>query len=152
MDCNFTQKVSQLMDRELSPDEAAATRMHLAACEQCQQTHDDFLRLRNELKAHDFQLAPFAKEHAMTKVVPSRSEPLWKRRIAVPVPVMVTMLIAIIALALWLSFRRPQTNGLHTVRVPAKEPGNRTFDLSKFDHGERATIAKVKQAEISQGQ
>ena len=153
MDCPWSQKVSQLIDEELSPPEVAETTIHLSACEQCQQTHDDFLRLRNSLKAHDFQLAPFAKERAMSSVARSRSEPFWKRTIAVPVPVMVTMFIAIIALALWVSFRRPQTNGLYTVRIPAdKEIGSRTFDLSRFDHGERATIAKVKQAENSQGQ
>ena len=151
MECNFTQKVSQLIDRELSPEDEAATRMHLVACEHCQQAHDEFLRLQRELRAHEFQPDPFAKRRVLAL---STSEPFWKRRIAVPIPLVATMLLVVFVLALWISFGRPQTSRLHTVRIATdEEAGTReTFDLSKFDHGERATITKVRKSETSQGQ
>ncbi len=153
MECSFTQEISQLIDRELSPEDAAATLIHLDTCERCQQAHDDFLRLQRGLRSHYSPYHPFAKQRLLTKAV-SPTQPFWKRRIAVPFPLVATTLVAIIVLALWIGFRGPQPTSLHPARIAAADKAGTedTFDLSRFDHGERATIAIVKKAEISQGQ
>lgn len=151
MDCHWSQKVSQLIDEELSPEQAAETRIHLSECEDCHQAYDDFVQLQQELRGHDFQIDPFARERVLRKAFASHAPPFWRRKVALPVPVMALMLVAVVCLGLWLAFRRPQTPELPTVRTIPAAKTPQTFDLTRFDHGKRATIEKVKQTETLPG-
>jgi|SRR5947209_757748 len=155
MDCNWTEKVSQLLDEELSGDEALRVEEHLSACSVCSGAREDFLRVRREIKAYDFQLEPFANERALRDILASEKAPFWRRRIAVPVPAMATLLVLLLALGLWsasLRIRRPAAEGARvnqtTEANSQPEPGG-AFDLSRFDHGERAAVIKIKREQSS---
>jgi anti-sigma factor RsiW len=151
MECPWSQRVSQLIDEELSPNETAETRIHLSACEHCRQAYDDFVQLQRELRGHNFQMDPSARKRVLRKAFASSAPPFWKRSVMLPVPVMGLILLAVVALGLWLALRRPQTPGFPTVRMIPSQKEAETFDLTRFDHGKRATIEKVKQTETSQG-
>jgi anti-sigma factor RsiW len=149
MDCEQMERVSQLIDGELTDEEAAAMSVHLAACQICSQAHADFLRMRNEITVDDFQLEPFAKERALRDVRASLNPPIWRKRISVPVPTMAVLLIALVGSVLWslMRFSRvPADQGVNVKRVtpyPYRQSQD-VFDLSRFDHGDRVAIQKIK--------
>ncbi|HKR58183.1 MAG TPA: zf-HC2 domain-containing protein [Pyrinomonadaceae bacterium] len=150
MDCPLMEKVSQLIDGELSSSEAATTRAHITVCEACQRAHSDFQRLQREIKASDVQLETFTTDRAMRKVLGALEVPFWRRRIAVPIPVLAMLSISIVAMGFWGGFLRSQTAGTQTAKVrpaPAEAKPQDTLDLSHFDHGKRATVIKVSRTE-----
>jgi len=147
MDCEQMERVSQLIDGELTEEEAAAMRAHLAACQICSQGHADFMLLRQEIKAHDFRLKPFAKERGLRDIIATRNPPLWKKRIGIPVPLMAVLLIALVAVALWSVMRlsrRPTGQEASVKRVTTDRHSQDVFNLSRFDHGDRVAIQKIK--------
>jgi anti-sigma factor RsiW len=154
MNCHLMEKVSQLIDGELSPAEAATTRAHIAVCEECQRTRADFLRLQREIKSCDLQLEPFATTRAMRTVFGARAAPFWKKRIAIPIPVMAMLLISMVAMGLWGGFLRshPSRQTPKVRPAPAEAKPQHPLDLSRFDHGERAVVIKVRQTETFRDQ
>ena len=153
MDCHLMEMVSQLIDGELSPAEAATTRAHIAVCEACQRAQVDFQRLQREIKACDVQLETFATDRAMRNVFSALKVPFWKTRIAIPIPIMAVLLISFVALALWGGFLRshaPATQKVNVRLAPAATTPQ--LDLSRFDHGERAAVMKVRQTETFRDQ
>ena len=148
MGCHLIEKVSQLIDGELGPAEAASTSAHINSCEACQRAQADFLRLQREIKACDVQLDTFTTTHAMRNVLNALDAPFWRKRITIPIPVMAMLLISIVAMGLWGGFLRSQTPATQTAKVrpaPAEAKPQHTLDLSRFDHGERAVVIKVRQ-------
>jgi len=147
MDCEQMERVSQLIDGELTDEEAATTSRHLAACQICSQAQADFLRLRHEIKVHDFKLEPFAKERVLRDVRASLNPPIWRRRISVPVPAIALLLIALVIIVLWslMRFSRvPASQEVNVKRVSTDRHSQDVFDLSRFDHGDRVAIRKIK--------
>ena len=49
MSCRFTEKISSLIDGELSAAEARAVEGHLLTCVQCEEARADFLSLRSQI-------------------------------------------------------------------------------------------------------
>jgi anti-sigma factor RsiW len=158
MSCHFTEKISLLVDGELSDEEARELGAHLSTCEACQLSHADFLRLRGELKA--YTLAPdfVAQRRALRRILVSENPPPWKRSIRLPVPAFALLLAAVIALSLWLvtvrqSGQTPaeaETKPVKILTTPAPARGTQdALDLARFDRGERAAIYKVRRT--SQG-
>ena len=147
MDCEQMEKVSQLIDGELTDEEAAAMKLHLAACQICSETHADFLPLRHEIIVQEFQLEPFAKKRVLRDVRASLNPSIWRRRISVPVPAMAVLLIALVIIALWslMRFSRvPASQEVNVKRVSTDRHSQDVFDLSRFDHGDRVAIQKIK--------
>jgi anti-sigma factor RsiW len=156
MNCDFSEKVSLLIDRELSPSEAEQITKHLTMCQVCQHVEQDFLGLRDQIKSYEVAADPIAQRQTLWKVLASQSIPLWRRKIAVPAPVFAFVLVALLALGAWslvvrTTYQRPGQLDVRVSSVPAKgtantEPGS--MDLSRFDRGERATLYKERRSEM----
>ena len=78
MNCSFTEKVSQLIDGELSATETREVERHLLDCNECEQLRADFLNLRSQIAGFESSLQPAVQNRALKKIltpehrVPSR--------------------------------------------------------------------------------
>lgn len=73
MSCNFTEKISSLIDGELSPAEARQVESHLVTCMQCAEARADFLSLRSQIANYESSLAPTVQNRALAKILSSGS-------------------------------------------------------------------------------
>jgi predicted anti-sigma-YlaC factor YlaD len=163
MDCEFTEKVSLLLDAELTPDDALRVKEHISVCPACQQAQSDYLSLRREIKAYDFQPQPrpFAQQRTLARILNKGKLPLWRRRVSMPVPLMALLLAVVVGLGVWsVALRRAskvaQSKDATEKATPVKGLPAQTevsedggVDFSHYDHGERAAIYKVRRAALS---
>jgi len=102
MACEFDDQLSGFHDDELSETGAAAVRAHLETCAACRATRQALLALGAAVRAEaDAIPAPGPAEQlgALTAILGSARAPLWRRRIAVPVPVLGGLVAATLVLA-----------------------------------------------------
>lgn len=155
MDCEWTEKVSALVDEELGKEEASSLREHINQCEICRQAEMGFLILRRELKSYTgSELQHDARSHALKRILDSENIPLWKRRIALPVPALALIILAVIVLGALMAsarWRQGRTRAVEAVReektIAPPAPTASSVDevnLARFDHGARARIYKVR--------
>jgi len=71
MSCNFTEKISLLIDGELAPQEAREVERHLLNCVECEQLRADFLNLRSQITSFETSLQPAVENHALKKILPA---------------------------------------------------------------------------------
>ena len=69
MNCSFTEKVSSLIDGELSAVEAREVERHLPGCNECQQLRADFLNLRTHIAGFETALKPEVQNRALKKIL-----------------------------------------------------------------------------------
>jgi hypothetical protein len=69
MNCSFTEKVSSLIDGELSAVEAREVERHLPGCNECQQLRADFLNLRTHIAGFETSLTPEVQNRALKKIL-----------------------------------------------------------------------------------
>jgi hypothetical protein len=69
MNCSFTEKISSLIDGELSPAEAREVERHLLSCSECELLRADFLNLRNQLTSFETSLQPQVQNRALKKIL-----------------------------------------------------------------------------------
>lgn len=69
MICNQTQKVSLLIDGELTAAEQSAVERHLLECAECHRAHEEFLNLRGQLVAYQPALEPSAANAALARIL-----------------------------------------------------------------------------------
>jgi negative regulator of sigma E activity len=69
MNCNFTEKVSSLIDGELTPTETREIERHLLNCGECQQMRADFLNLRSQIVNFETSLQPTVQNRALKKIL-----------------------------------------------------------------------------------
>ena len=69
MSCNFTEKISSLIDGELSTAEARQVESHLVTCAQCAEARADFLSLRSQIASYEPTLAPAVQNRALAKIL-----------------------------------------------------------------------------------
>jgi anti-sigma factor RsiW len=144
MDCQFTEKLSLLIDGELPDDEVGEVQAHLAGCPLCRQAREDFLLLRAEIQGYDATPDARAQRQALQSIVGVERPPFWRRKIALPAPALALLALLFVVVTLWAVLRRPP----QTVRQPSDtlsvkrpvEPAVNPFDLSRFDRGGRAVI------------
>ena len=75
MNCGFTEKISSLIDGELSPAEAREVERHLVMCAQCAEARADFLSLRTQIAGFEASLTPAVQNRALAKILsPRRGE------------------------------------------------------------------------------
>jgi anti-sigma factor RsiW len=73
MICGLTNKISLLIDDELSRAEAREADHHLMECLECQRARADFLSLRSQIAGYNLLLNSAAGPRALAQVV-SREE------------------------------------------------------------------------------
>src|SRR6185312_1492417 len=69
MSCDFTEKISSLIDGELSPTEAREVERHLLTCSECEQLRADFLNLRSQITSFETSLQPEVQNRALKKIL-----------------------------------------------------------------------------------
>ncbi|HET9710245.1 MAG TPA: zf-HC2 domain-containing protein [Pyrinomonadaceae bacterium] len=69
MNCSFTEKISSLIDGELSTAEAREVERHLHSCIECQQVRADFLNLRSQIAGFETSLEPSVQNRALKKIL-----------------------------------------------------------------------------------
>lgn len=69
MNCSFTEKISSLIDGELSPAEAREVERHLLTCSECELIRADFLNLRSQLTSFETSLEPQVQNRALKKIL-----------------------------------------------------------------------------------
>ena len=69
MNCSFTEKISSLIDGELSTAEAREVERHLHGCIDCQQVRADFLNLRSQIASFESALEPAVQNRALKKIL-----------------------------------------------------------------------------------
>src|SRR5215213_3348248 len=69
MNCSFTERISSLIDGELSSTEAREVERHLLGCSECQQVRADFLNLRSQIAGFETSLQPTVQNHALKKIL-----------------------------------------------------------------------------------
>lgn len=158
MDCEWMEKVSALLDDELSEEDARGLREHLAACRICQRAEREFLILRREIKSYTIEEARRAGERVLHKILKSENVPFWKRRIALPAPALAMLLLMALALGVWAVFTRREAQRLaaqatreekkEIERPSAPASGIGGIDLAQFDHGGRAVVYKMRRENL----
>jgi len=69
MSCNFTEKISSLIDGELSTAEAREVERHLLGCGECRQVRADFLNLRSQIVSFESSSQPEVQNRALKKIL-----------------------------------------------------------------------------------
>ena len=69
MNCSFTEKISSLIDGELSAGEAREVERHLVTCSECELLRADFLNLRSQLTSFETSLEPQVQNRALKKIL-----------------------------------------------------------------------------------
>lgn len=118
MNCPFAEDVSAYFDGEVTAEERARVEAHLETCASCRAMLADFRDLR-------------AAFHPVV--------PLWRRRVAIPLPVAAVLALAL-CLAPFVAFRR----GGVRAPVPSAPPAKSDV-LARYDGGGRAVIAVCNQ-------
>ena len=72
MSCSYTEKISSLIDGELSPVEAREVERHLVMCVQCAEARADFLSLRSQIASFEPSLTPGVQNRALAKILSPR--------------------------------------------------------------------------------
>jgi|ERR1041384_1031264 transcription initiation factor TFIIIB Brf1 subunit/transcription initiation factor TFIIB len=115
MNCSFTEKVSSLIDGELSAVEEREVERHLLGCNECQQLRADFLNLRTHIASFETSLKPEVQNRALKKIlgtdrrVPARG---LRWSFGTPAVAFATLVIAaaIIGLLFYQSFNKNDQN------------------------------------------
>ena len=69
MSCDFTEKISLLIDGELSEHEAREVQRHLTECAGCQAARADFLSFRTEISSYGASLNPATQAEALKRIL-----------------------------------------------------------------------------------
>ena len=79
MNCHCTEKISLLIDGELSTTEERELEGHLLNCSKCQAAKADFLSLRSQLNEFPVPYAPLAQREALSRIL-GTAKPAEKSR------------------------------------------------------------------------
>ncbi len=153
MQCQWTIKISQMIDGELSQEEIVKVRAHLASCIICHSAHKDFFELGENLKTYQQDINPVLQQQALNKILCSPAY-LWQKNILLPAPALAAILCVVFLLGVFISM----LNG--SFLDPTKQSNqisnnNKPFvdrDLSFYDRGGRATILVVKKSSLKSGE
>ena len=125
MSCNFTEKISSLIDGELAPAEAREVERHLLNCSECEQLRTDFLNLRSQIASFETSLQPAVQNRALKKILSrERRVPALPWAFGTQAIAFATLLIvgAIVGLIVYQSKRAPQSEQTAVVQTPSPAP------------------------------
>jgi anti-sigma factor RsiW len=167
VDCKEFREVLDLyIDEELSPDAMTAARLHLAGCASCRAAERELLRLRHALKLAASRHQPPPELVGAVRNIyqpwwrkllrgangpgdPSGAHPFWRRKVTLPVPAFMFLLLALFGfwlLSTRLQTARPERPVVRSAPVtPAtSSPNEAAFDFARFDRGGRASLYKER--------
>jgi hypothetical protein len=106
MNCDCTEKISALIDGELSREESQQLERHLLNCVECQDAKTDFLNLRSQITDFPVAFKPAAQRAALTRILggeksPTRSTWRWAFNPAVATVASLLIVGAVIALLVY---------------------------------------------------
>lgn len=151
MNCDKTEKISEMIDGELSPEETEELARHIENCVLCESARNDFLFFREQIKS--------LAEVSPSSVRQNTGQWLWKRffkkrlEISFPVPVFALSLLIISVLGLWAwsASRKglPETSLTESKKQIQKNnyPDSQNMaetSLARFDGGGRVEIYTIK--------
>jgi hypothetical protein len=128
MYCDCTEKVSLLIDGELSPIEARELEVHLLSCTECQEVRGDFLNLRNQFVSVPVSFRPVAQREALARILgkePSVSRGFGWRWVLNPAVAAVASLLLVAGLIGLLLYPRSKPGPAHSEEIagfPSKKP------------------------------
>ena len=148
MDCEFLERVSLLVDGEMSREESDRVREHIAACAACRRAEQEFLLLRRQIRSYRPAPGAYDRAGALRRLAPRG----WEKRIALPVPVFATAVLLALAFVTWsLAARPPGAAQVARPTQPKTISGGAPLEgqpgFLRFDHGERAVIYKARRTE-----
>lgn len=126
MNCSFTEKVSSLIDGELSASEAREVERHLHGCNECQQLRADFLNLRTHIAGFETPLQPKVQNRALKKILGTeRRAPArrlgWSFGAPTVAFAMLVIAAAIIGLLFYQSFNKSDRDSEQLATVQQKQ-------------------------------
>jgi hypothetical protein len=149
MNCSFTEKISSLIDGELSPAEARQVESHLVTCTQCAEARADFLSLRSQIANFESSLVPAVQNRALAKILSKgdrRTAPAlgfswgWNRGSGIAAFASLAIVALFIALMIrFIPSKQPQhlaSNGPAPVSSPTPAP---TVEPAKPDNTQKQT-------------
>lgn len=128
MNCSFTEKVSQLIDGELSATETREVERHILDCSECEQMRADFLNLRSQIAGFESSLQPAVQNRALKKILtPERRVPARGLRWSFGTPAVafaaVVLVAAMIGLVVYQSSDKKDTEVTAVVQpIATPEP------------------------------
>lgn len=124
MNCGFTEKISSLIDGELSQGEAREVERHLLSCAQCEEVRADFLNLRSQISSYEASLSPAVQNRALAKILAGRRRAAsghgfsgWGWNWGYAAGALAS--IAIVALIVGLAFYRGSESGHVAIQYPS---------------------------------
>jgi len=125
MTCSFTEKISSLIDGELSTSEAREVERHLLGCRECEQVRADFLNLRSQITSFETSLQPTVQNRELKKILATeRRAPARRLGWSFGPPAVAFAALAIVAaiagLLMYKSFN--QDTGKQHIAVQAPTP------------------------------
>ena len=168
MDCKeFRERLDPYVDGELAPESAGEMRGHLKGCASCAKVEAGLLSLRSSLKRvvnrhrppHELERKVLCSLHSPPSPRSAFDEsdrvgtPVWRARVAVPVPVFALLVLSVVVLAGWLVYARGPGRVEVSTRRPVPSTSNAPpgeasggFDFSRYYRGERASLRVVPRA------
>src|ERR1041384_4448963 len=112
MNCSFTEKISSLIDGELSTTEAREVEHHLIDCSECQEVRADFLNLRSQIAGFEASLQPAVHNRALKKILSTpRRAGGWAWGFGTPAVAFATLVIVAAIIGL-LMYKSSNTNSI----------------------------------------
>ena len=127
MNCSFTEKISPLIDGELSATEAREVERHLVGCNECQQLRADFLNLRTHIAGFETSLRPEVQKRALKKIlgterrVPARGL-RWSFGTSAVAFATLVIVAAIIGFLIYKSSSTPANDKQLAIQTPSPVP------------------------------
>ena len=130
MSCDFTEKISQLIDGELSEVEARDVQRHLTQCGACQEARADFLSFRSEISNYNPSLHPTSQADALKRILgqpveqprtPAKPKLGWNWGFA-PRAIAFASFILIAALTGFIVYRATQNKQVEPPQITHKNP------------------------------
>lgn len=149
MDCEFLERVSLLIDGEISGEESEQVREHITGCAVCRQAEQEFLHVRQQIRSYKSKADSYSAGRALREITGGKIIRWWEKKIALPAPAFALMVLVMLALLSWSLIVRPAATGPGAVdrarRLPVSDqPDAGQQDFSRYDHGERAVIYKAR--------
>jgi anti-sigma factor RsiW len=153
--CEYSEKVSELIDGQLASEEIEKVKVHLIGCQACKEMHEAFLETRGTIRTFAKSLTRPADRHARDRILRDgigRPTTLWTGSIRLPIPVAVVMAVIMIGLAVWSVLSNTARRGFEPTRNsvgqtrPTGELVSGQSDLARFDRGGRAVIYKERRS------